>query len=364
MVLKTINKGNWFSCPVNFTIIKTIIFLFIFLVTACKSNSNPQRANNAPEWTRDPYIRYNRNLYVAAIGMGSSHELAERSALANLIAIFGQSIEMDETIAESYEQLSRSGYITNWSEQINVDIAITRLASIDSLIGAEIGEIWHDTGRNDYYAAAVLNRARAAQIYTDLIRSNQLLIENVLDIPQEERNTLEGLSRYHLAALIADMLTPYNNLLSVIGAPVQGLKTGADYRLEAADIARTIPIALRVQNDRSGRIQGAFARALSDMGFQSGGTSSRYLLEVSIVIEPVILTGNPNSWTRIEVNADLLDTNLGTVLLPFNFNSREGHTSQSEADNRAYMAAERRINADYSRLLYDYLSQLPPGSSR
>jgi hypothetical protein len=230
---------------------------------------------------------------------------------------------------------------------------------MDSLIGAEIGETWFD-GRSEYYAAAVLNRARAAQIYTGMIKSNQEIIDNLITMPLAEKNSFDGLTRYQLAAVIADMMIPYSNLLSVIGAPVQGLKTGTDYRLEVTNIIKAIPVGLRVQNDRSGRIQGAFAKALSDLGFQSGGSNSRYLLDVDIVTTPVVIPNNQNSWTRIEVTANLRDSRAGTVLLPYNFNSREGHTSQPEADNRAYMAAERIVNQEYMKLVNDYLSQLMP----
>jgi hypothetical protein len=48
------------------------------------------------------------------------------------------------------------------------------------------------------------------------------------------------------------------------------------------------------------------------------------------------------------------------VLLPFNFNDRLGHGSQAEADNRACMAAEQKINEEYSGLLSGYLNQLLP----
>jgi hypothetical protein len=197
-------------------------------------------------------------------------------------------------------------------------------------------------------------------VYTDIVKSNQAIIDNLIDIPAAERNTFDALSAYHLAALIADMMVPYKNLLSVIGAPIQGLKTGTDYRLEALNIAKTIPIGIRVQNDRSGRVEGAFAKTFSGLGFPGGGSASRYLLDVDIITTPVELANNPNKWTRIEVNANLKDTRLGTVLLPYSFNSREGHVSQAEADNRAYIAAERIINENYATLLSAYLSQLIP----
>jgi len=230
---------------------------------------------------------------------------------------------------------------------------------LDSLVGAEIGDTWDD-GKGTFSAVAVLNKAKAAQIYTGMIKTNQTMINNLINIPANQKNTLEGYSRYQFAAVVADINYSYGNLLSVIGSPVQGLAKGDDYRLEAKNITKTIPVAIRVQNDKSNRIQGAFAKALSGIGFQSGGSNSSYVLDVNVSSQPVTIQGNAYLFTRVEVTANLTDTSNGSVLLPYNFNTREGHTSQAEADNRAILAAERKIGDDYAKLLNNYLSQLLP----
>ena len=322
--------------------------------TSLRAGSTP-----APEWVRDPYTKYSRQSTVAAVGMGTTRESAEKNALGNLVNIFGQSIQVDQKVSESYDQALRSGTIANWSENTQVNNTIITSSNMDTLVGAEIGDTWYD-GRSEYSAVAILNKAKAAEVYTEMIQSNLAMIDNLTNMTPAVKNSFDGLVRYQFAAMIADINTSYGNLLSVIGAPVQGLKSGADYRLEVNNIIKAIPVNLRVQNDRSGRIQGAFAKALSDLGFQSGGTNSRYTLNVNIVTTPVTIANNQNKWTRIEVKADLTDANQRTVLLPFNFDSREGHTSQEEADNRAYAVAERRVNEEYAALVNDYLSQLMP----
>ncbi|MDR0497279.1 MAG: LPP20 family lipoprotein [Treponema sp.] len=338
-----------------------LLCLFIFSLPYVFSGGSTSKAgssNKQPDWVRDPYTKYNRQASVAAIGMGGSREAAEKGAYGNLIGIFGQSIQVDEKVSLSYQEAVKNGVTANWSENTTVDSTIMTSTGMDSLVGAEIGDRWDDG--KEYFALAFLDKAKASQIYSGMIRSNQTMINNLLIVPPEEKNTLNEYARYQFAATIADVNISYGNLLSVIGAPVQVLKKGDDYRLEAVSITKAIPIGLRVQNDVSNRIQGAFARALSGMGFQSGGNNSRYTLDVNINSSPVIIANNPNNFTRIEVSANLSDTSAGTVLLPYNFNDRQGHTSQSEADNRAYAAAERKINEEYTKILSDYLSQLLP----
>jgi hypothetical protein len=303
---------------------------------------------------------YNRNQYVAASGFAASREMAEKNALANLSAIFGQSIYADQTITNTYQEAIKNGVSAGWTDSLAMENTIKTSVSMDSLVGAEIKEVWFDS-RSTHYAVAVLEKAKTAQLYSDMIAANQSMIKNLTAMSQGEKNSIEGFSRYLFAATVADINISHGNLLKVIGAMPPGeLKKGDDYRLEAVDIAKAIPIGLNVQNDKAGRIQGAFAKAISDLGFRSGGTNSRYLLDVTINTSPVELVNQANKFTRIELNANFMDTNSGTVLLPFNFNSREGHSTQSEADNRAYAAAERKINDDYVKVFNNYVFQLLP----
>jgi hypothetical protein len=139
-----------------------------------------------------------------------------------------------------------------------------------------------------------------------------------------------------------------------------GIVSGGEYRLEARNIARTIPIGITVTYDRQGRIFGAFAKCFTDLGFETNTGNSRYVLNVNVAVLPVDLPNNPNYFSRIEIAANLTDTNAGLVLLPYNLNAREGHVTQSEAENRAITAAQRDINEAFAGALSDYLTRLMP----
>jgi len=175
-----------------------------------------------------------------------------------------------------------------------------------------------------------------------------------------ERNTFAGFSRYQFAAVIADMNANYAAVLSVVGAPVQGLRSGDDFRRGAQEIAVAIPVGISVSNDRAGRIQSAFARAFSDLGFRTGGAHQRYVLDVNLVVLPTDHVGQ-TVFSRMELSANLIDIRTGAVLLPYAFNVREGHRTQSEAENRVFLVAEQRIDREYGDMLSDYLFQLIPG---
>jgi len=315
-----------------------------------------------PAWVDSVDSVYSRTQYASAVGVASDQAMAERNALANLVAYFGQSIQADQTITNTYREAVRNGITSDWSDNTTIDETIRTSASMDTLVGAEIRSVWYDS-RNAYYAVAVLEKSKAAVVYRDMIIVNQNMIKNLLEMNQTEKNSIEGIAHYQFAAVIADINTSYGNLLRLIEAPLpEGMVSGSQYRLEAQNITRAIPIGIRVSNDRAGRIQSAFAKSITDIGFRSGGTNSRYVLQVDAVVSPVDLPNNQNKFVRIELYAVLTDTLEGSNLLTYSFNPplREGHLTLSEAENRAYTAAERKINEEYKDILADYLARLMP----
>jgi hypothetical protein len=329
------------------------------------SSSATQQAtvNNSrtkPAWVDSVDSVYNRSQYVAAVGYASNRDMAEKNALASLTAIFGQSIKADQIIVNTYQEAVKNGVTAGWTDNIAMQNTINTSTSMDTLVGAEIKEVWFDS-KSTYYAAAVMEKSRTTQLYNEMIKANQSVIDNLINMNQADKNSLEGFSRYQFAAIVADINITYGNVLQVIGSPVPaGLIKGDNYRLEAQNITKAIPVGITVRNDKAGRIQGAFAKALSDIGFRSGGNNSRYILDVNISVSPVDLPNNTNKFARIELGANLTDTSAKSVLLPYNFNSREGHATAAEAENRAYSVAERKINEEYKDLLFTYLSQLLP----
>ena len=350
-------------------VINLVLFLILCMavISACggtPSSTSSSSANSGsgsqPDWVRNPYAKYDKQANVAAVGSATDRQAAEKSALGALVAIFGQEIQVDEKISVVYEEAVRNGVTANWSENTRADNTISTSAGMNTLVGAEIGEVWHDSRSNTHYAIAVLNKTKAATTYRELVSSNQAMITKLTNMSAAEKNTFDGYARYQFAAAVADINVSYGHLLSYIGAPMAGIKGGNDYRLEAANITKAIPVALQVQNDKSARIQGAFAKVLGGLGFRTGGNNSRYVLKVNVVSAPVTIANNPNKWARIEVTANLTDTTTNAVLVPFNFSSREGHTSQAEADNRAIIAAERKIGEEYADMLTAFLSQLFP----
>ena len=349
------------------------VFLLFF---SCKGFPfSRSAAPRAPAWVSSADSVYGRDRYAAATGFGTERAAAEKNAFAALAAYFGQSVQVERVSASSYQQAVINGVMDNWIDTAEMRTIVNSSAFMDNLMGAEIRDVWFDS-RGTYYAVAVMEKSKSIQIYYELIQANLNIINNLLRMTPAEAASMDGVIRYLFAATVADVNVSYRNIVSLLGGSTIGVITGGDsYRLEAQNIAKTIPIGITVTNDRADRIFGAFAKSFSDWGFESSigmpgmlpgnlPGSSRYMLNVDISLQPVVLPDNPNFFSRIELSANLVDTSQGLVLLPYNFISREGHISTAEAENRCITAAERNINEEYRELLRNYLSGLMPKNNR
>jgi hypothetical protein len=317
-----------------------------------------------PRWVTAPESVYDRKTYVSAVGYGDNRNMAERRALAALTAIFGQSIQSEAQSTIAYSEAIINGNISSASGNNDFVNLIKTSAEMDSLVGAEIKDLWFD-GKGTYYAAAVMERAKTAALYKDLIDTNIRLINDLTVVSSEEKYTLDGLRRFQLAAAVADANETFLNVLRVLGDGSTSIpknpKTGDDYRLEIAAITKNIPIGVIVENDQRDRIRGAFEEVLTKAGFRSGGSNSPYLLKVLVNMSPVDLPNNPNKFVRYVVDANLEDRRSGDRLLPFSVSGREGHLSIPEAENRAIRAAETKIKETYRPVLDAYISQFSSG---
>jgi len=347
-----------------------IFFLFPLVIFYSCFSSPASKTVNAPAWVNDVYSVYNRDKYVAATGYGKTRSSAEENAFAALTTFFGQSIIVERSSASSYKQAVTNGVMDGWTDTLEMRNNINTYAVIDTLYGAEIKGTWFDS-RDMFYAVAVMERETTCRIYLDLIKANLTVINNLIVMTPDRRNSMEGVIRLKFAAAVADINVSYRNIIRLLenqpGSILSVIQTlsvvrgGDSLRLEAQNIIKTIPIGIRVTNDRNGRIFGAFARCFSDLGFEAVAGNARYVLNANVSLSPVHLPDNPNLFSRIELETQFRDTRDGIVLQTYNFNSREGHVSSLvEAENRCFSEAEKSINDEFAVLLAVYLSQLIP----
>jgi hypothetical protein len=318
--------------------------------------------NGKPNWVQKKDDAYNKQYYISAVGYGTTRQSAESSAFGNLTGLFGQSVKSNISSVETYKERITDGAVSIQSGQDTAS-AIEVSSSMDQLIGAEIGDRWEDksTKPATFYAVAIMEKPRTIKIYSELIDANLALITKAINLSAADKASFEGIIRYQFAASLAEANDVFATVLSVIGGPDKkaGLTSADDYRYEAGNIAKKVPINVVVKNDMNGRLKAAFAGVFSEMGFRTGNSGSRYVLNATLTISPVELN-NQNKFSRYEIDANLVDTTDNTVLMPYSVNGREGHANQSEADQRALRAAEGKVKEAYAENLEEFLASAIP----
>jgi hypothetical protein len=310
-----------------------------------------------PNWIQKPENAFNPAYYVCGIGSGSSQEKADANAFANLIAYFGQSVESTIHSIQVYnERIINNSVLLQSRDEISSEVKLS--SSMNQLIGAKIYDRWKETKKQKttYHAVAVMEKSEVIRIYTQLIDDNLVSIEKLIAMDPAENTGINAVARYYCAADIADIHTVFKNMLLVLGVSHRSTKsnTPIDYRLLAKNTAAQIPITITVQGDVDGRIKAAFAFVFSEAGFTSGSKDSRYRLDAELKIAPEE-SSSPYLFSRYTLTASLLDASNKSTVLPFSVSDREGHTTQSSADNRALIAAENKIKTDYAAMFETYL---------
>ncbi|MCL2139482.1 MAG: LPP20 family lipoprotein [Treponema sp.] len=313
-----------------------------------------------PVWVTKPGTLYPDSQYVAAAGDGKTAEDSQYKARANLLGIFGIRLADESIIAEMFQQ-STVGGRTNWNETVSSDRRITASAE-GILAGCEITEMWQNDRGTEYYALAVMNKARTIDIYNDIIARLSQDIREALNLPN--LNSIDGYRRYKFAAVLAKDIDSCINVLRYVGGSGSvpaGLKSENEYLIEANNIVRAIPVRVALvrgsQFDKEERIQKAFARALGSVGFRTGDNNSPYTLEVTLSLSEVNLS-QQYKFARYEITANFIQMSTRQGVFPaYSINDREGHANYPEAEQRAIRKAEARINEEYKNELEKNLSQ-------
>jgi len=367
MFKMTISSRKTNVRAIAFLLAVAAIFALVF--AGCASSAPAQNTGPAsggtqpkPAWVDNPKADFPEQRYLAQTGFGGDRQMAEQRALASLTAVFGQSVQSEMKSVMSYAQAMKNGII-EFEENKSMEGQVVTSAEMESLLGAEIPEVWFD-GKNIHYAVAVMDKPKVTALYTDLFKSNERVIASLINIPASERNTIFGYSRMLLAGTVADVNRVYANVLTILGGSTgaaAGQQRGGDeYRLQARDIAKTIPIAVSIKGDSTNRVSSAFAKSLSSLGFLSGGNNSRYVLEGEYSVAYATTDAQGNVHVRYSLIANLKDNSGSTVLLPFGINERVGHQDQRQAEELAIRNAEKKINDEFGSALQSFLTASLP----
>jgi len=248
---------------------------------------------------------------------------------------------------------------------------------MDKLIGAEIVNIWEEPRPGGmFYALAVINRQRTIAIYSEIIRINQINIEYLINMDEEEKNTVNGIARYKLAAQIAKRNEKYTEVISAAGGSTEPLKlhsagfTGLSLDDEAQKIIKNTTVAIEISIYVDGeiyddygnrnRLRDAAAKIIEREQLQTvQGNNSLYNLEIIVYMDTSF--SNALFYSNYNVSSKLIENSTGRTRYTFNgMSAREWRSTKKEAIDAAFTLIERRINEQYSLELKNFFGKLIP----
>ena len=340
--------------------------LAAFIASACASFGGAGAASRLPDepplWLGNLELAYPSSRYVAAVGSGPDLQSAEKSALASLAGIFGQSVSGSITVSSRYADSMANDRIVASASDSSITEKITTAVKMDTLVGASVKETWTDAQGSCVYAIAVMDKAETSALYAELVRANDSMI-NALSAQEG----LKGFAEYSRLRSIAETAEATESLLNVLAvvspaqaAALRASRTPLDaYKARMASAAAAISISVNIENDRLNLLTQAFIDALAGMGFRASAFAGNadYALNGSLLFEEVDMQPqNPFAFSRGVLSAALFDAATGEALLTFSSSAREGHNSLYQAENRAARSLVSKLRQDFSGALDSMLS--------
>lgn len=310
-----------------------------------------------PEWVKSPQKAFSQSQYLSAVGMGKNTVDAENSAIASIGKIIKQNVS-SKVVTTEKDAVSSSGFSSSSS---TLDEIIETYSVVDALVGVKIHEFWW--GNDGYvYALAYLNKAEAAQYYSRKISENESLIDDRLSFANSRKGSFDAFAAVQKAVRAAEENNQYMDILNAVQSSAyraKKLSYGSEERVKEAayDAAMAISIDVSVKGTDDSRIANAVILMLSSYGFRTKladeKSTAPYIIEADV--EFMDVPSERNKYVRYVFNAALKEVSSGKILLPYSENKREGHTSASEAQQKALRTLEKSIVENYAQAFVNYL---------
>lgn len=194
----------------------TLILAINFFVSCASHTSSYTHNSDIPSKFLNPYEIYAKELYIAAVGVGTTLKAARSAALSALAQQIEVSVKSSQRTEESFLISTAKGFSEDSALFGNTDVRST-----GKFIGVQYAESFQHKDKN-IYTIAYINRLSAAHTYRSRIDDATRTIHSLL----EKSTVKEGLEKIAIL-LRAIALSAKNdamlNQLDAISHPIAGL---------------------------------------------------------------------------------------------------------------------------------------------
>ena len=140
----------------------------LWIMTTALLCASAARAGGRPDWIDGNSRSYPKDRYLTGVGIADDRTTAADRARAEISKIFSTNVSVTTNLNEAETNASKTGGKNEgtFSQSIAQNL---QTASKKVLEGVDVAENWQDSASRQYYALAVLDRAKAASSVKDKI---------------------------------------------------------------------------------------------------------------------------------------------------------------------------------------------------
>jgi hypothetical protein len=338
--------------------------LFFFFSMICINGVFWLYAQAVPSWVADKENAFPDRDWLCVVESARNRQEAQSAAMNALARAFKTDVQSMTAAAQQFSQvLNEDGgrKIVSFSENRDFAQEVVTSTNVSGLIGVQT-DVW-ESANGQVYVNARMNRRQCTARYTAMINENLAVIKALKEEAVRTTGTFDAYEALNFAVNLALITDNFQNILSVLDPGTSG--RGLDYgnadavKTLAQNAARSILIVIQVEGDVNNRINRAFASFFSGRGFRTGSSGAgSYLLSAVLELEDIAQANQRNKFSRYLLNVSVEDKD-GKEVFAYSGNGRQGHITQSEAQQRAIRAAETSIGeAEFAKEFDRYLLSL------
>lgn len=318
-----------------------------------KAQKSEQSSVRPPDWVNSKPAAYPESRYLTASGSANFEKAADQDALANLASVFNQIISSNTNASRKMRQ--------DTDESVSKESAYSQDVSVivdqSELTGVEIKERFFDGKK--HYSLAVLDKVEAAKIYVSAIEENNKEIARLESFSQADQFSMERCANLFIAQEKAEQNKGYIDRLFVIDsdqAKRMSTKSPQDFRAQRVEIARQIPIFVKVSGDKDSFVQKKLCDMLTSLGFRfSSDPAERYSLTGDFSLEQKMSTDKESMQTFYSFSCALKDSAMSTALWSDSFKGRASSFNEADSLDRAKNAVGKRIQKNLAESFMNFL---------
>ena len=339
--------------------LRPILYISVILTASSLGCLGTQRTGRAPDWVTGPSLHYSQAKYLTAVGSGQSRKIAEKDARAEMARIFKARVDSRVKTYRKYFQVRGSGENAD-ADEFSLD-NLTTVSTDFVLEGSEIAEIYHQKKPEEFYALAVLDRAKTGRILRDRILRLDEEIDTVIGKAggsQENLARLRYLKRSLPKFAMRDALESQLRIVDLAGGGIPGRANVEEVKSQVDQLlAKEVAIGVKVTGNGADGLRASILKELTALGLPVAAHTAGRKFDLSLdVLSSFSASKRGKDFfdTRWEVRSRLLDRS-GKEIKALVKEVSGGYVDRAQAERLSLAEVKQKVPAALATQVDDYL---------